>query len=95
MNSMFSGSFKRVGGNAVKNLKCLRTESTDVTVKAEKAKMTFLNVMNAMHKTKRFGKTKSEPLWKVFRKHPVTRGMASYLVIWPTGNVGSILLKQF
>jgi len=51
------------------------------------AKMSFLKAMNALHKTKMFGKNRSEPLWKVFRKHPVTRGMAAYLVIWPTGNI--------
>ncbi|KAL7027044.1 hypothetical protein ACKWTF_005277 [Chironomus riparius] len=51
------------------------------------AKMSFLNAMNAVHKTKMFGRNRSEPLWKVFRKHPVTRGMAAYLVVWPTGNI--------
>lgn len=56
-------------------------------VKAAQAKMNFLQVMNAVHKTKMFGKNKSEPMWKVFRRHPITRGMASYLVIWPTGNI--------
>ncbi|KAG5683986.1 hypothetical protein PVAND_013240 [Polypedilum vanderplanki] len=34
-----------------------------------------------------FGRNNSEPLWKIFRKHPITRGMASYLVIWPTANI--------
>ena len=51
------------------------------------AKMKILNAMNAVHKTKMFGRNRSEPLWKVFRKHPVTRGMAAYLVVWPTGNI--------
>ena len=51
------------------------------------AKMSFLNAMNVLHKTKMFGRNRSEPLWKGFRKHPVTRGMAAYLVIWPTGNI--------
>lgn len=56
-------------------------------INSDGAKMKFLKAMNAVHKTKMFGKNRSEPLWKVFRKHPVTRGMAAYLVIWPTGNL--------
>lgn len=60
-----------------------------------KSKMTFLKALNALHKTKMFGRNNSEPLWKVFRKHPITRGMASYLVIWPTGNIiQQTLLKE-
>lgn len=76
MSSMATANVIRMAGTA-----------SNSTVKVAKAKMTFLNVMNALHKTKMFGKNKSEPLWKIFRKHPITRGMASYLVIWPTGNI--------
>lgn len=36
-------------------------------VKGAKTKMSILQVMNAVHKTKMFGKNKSEPMWKVFR----------------------------
>jgi hypothetical protein len=63
------------------------SNAAKVTVNSAKAKMKFLNALNTLHKTKMFGRNRSEPLFKVFRKHPITRGMASYLVIWPTGNL--------
>jgi hypothetical protein len=52
-----------------------------------KNKMNIIEMMIKVHKVKRFGKAKSEPAFEVFRKHPITRGMASYLFIWPFGNV--------
>jgi hypothetical protein len=61
--------------------------AASMSTKSANAKMGFLRALNVFHKTKMFGKNNSEPLWKVFRKHPITRGMASYLVIWPTGNI--------
>lgn len=50
-------------------------------------KMNFIRVLIGLHKFKRFGKSKSEPAFQVFRKHPVTRGMASYLFMWPVGSL--------
>jgi hypothetical protein len=50
-------------------------------------KMTIIKLFAQLHGVKRFFKMKSEPIFQVFRKHPITRGMASYLVIWPTGNI--------
>lgn len=50
-------------------------------------KMNIVKTLLALHKVKRFGKAKSEPAFQVFRRHPVTRGMASYLYIWPLGSV--------
>lgn len=58
-----------------------------MTVATPANKMSFLRMLNALHKVKRFGKAKSEPAFQVFRKHPVTRGMTSYLFIWPLGNM--------
>lgn len=57
-------------------------------------KMNLIRLLNALHKVKRFGKAKSEPAFKVFRKHPITRGMASYLMIWPTGNIIQQILSE-
>lgn len=72
---------------ATANVARMAAANSAKQVDSAKAKMTFLKAMNAMHKTKMFGKNHSEPLWKIFRRHPITRGMASYLVIWPTGNI--------
>lgn len=71
----------------IKSNKMATVSATTKALNSANAKMNILRAMNAVHKTKMFGKNNSEPLWKVFRKHPVTRGMASYLVIWPTGNI--------
>lgn len=58
-----------------------------IPVPTPKDKMNIIKFMVEVHKVKRFSKAKSEPAFQVFRKHPITRGMASYLVIWPFGNV--------
>lgn len=50
-------------------------------------KMNIIKLLVGLHKVKRFSKAKSEPAFQVFRRHPITRGMASYLFIWPIGNV--------
>lgn len=50
-----------------------------------KNKMGVLRILNLLHSLKRFGRNKSEPIFDVFHRHPVTRGMASYLFIWPFG----------
>jgi hypothetical protein len=70
-----------------------------VTVKLQEVatpqnKMNVLNLLNSVHKVKRFAKSKSEPAFQVFRKHPITRGMASYLLIWPVGNVIQQILSD-
>lgn len=57
-------------------------------------KMNVIRWLTFLHKIKRFGKDKSEPVFKVFRKHPITRGMASYLLIWPTGNIIQQILSN-
>lgn len=57
------------------------------TISSPTNKMNIVKAMLALHKVKRFGKAKSEPAFQVFRRHPVTRGMASYLYIWPLGCV--------
>lgn len=70
-----------------------RTESAIMTLKvvtvvsSPKNKMNILRVLDLLHRVKRFGKGKSEPVFQVFRKHPITRGMASYFFMWPLGNV--------
>lgn len=56
-------------------------------VSSPKNKMNILRAMNLVHSVKRFSKKKAEPVFEVFRKHPITRGMASYFFIWPLGNV--------
>lgn len=58
-----------------------------MTLASSHNKMILIRLLNALHQVKRFGKNKTEPVFKVFRKHPITRGMASYLVIWPVGNI--------
>lgn len=58
-----------------------------MTISSPQNKMNMIRVLMTLHKVKRFGKAKSEPAFQVFRKHPVTRGMASYLFIWPLGNI--------
>lgn len=50
-------------------------------------KMNFIRMLIGLHKVKRFGKSKTEPAYQVFRRHPVTRGMASYLFMFPFGNM--------
>lgn len=59
------------------------------TMASPNTKMNVLKTMIAVHKAKQLSRTSSlaVPFWKVFKKHPITRGMASYLVIWPTGNI--------
>lgn len=71
----------------------------NVTVKLQEVatpqnKLNILNWLNSLHKIKRFGKAKAEPVFQMFRKHPITRGMASYLVIWPVGNVVQQILSD-
>lgn len=58
-----------------------------MTLTSPHNKMNLIRALNVLHKVKRFGKAKSEPAFQVFRKHPITRGMASYLFIWPVGNI--------
>ncbi|CRK96649.1 CLUMA_CG010054, isoform A [Clunio marinus] len=48
--------------------------------------MNLLRLMFTFHKARRYAKSKAEPAFQIFRKHPITRGMASYLFIWPFGN---------
>lgn len=50
-------------------------------------KFLLVKLMLSLHNVKRFFKIRAEPIYQVFRKHPITRGMASYLVIWPVGSV--------
>ena len=57
-------------------------------------KMNFIRVLIGLHKVKRIGKSKAEPAFQVFRKHPVTRGMASYLIMWPMGNIVQQLISN-
>lgn len=68
------------------------TVSTQVAKVATKVatpenKMNLIRMLIGLHKVKRFGKSKSEPAFQVFRKHPITRGMAHYLFMWPLGNM--------
>lgn len=49
-------------------------------------KILLVKLMLSFHNVKRFFKIRAEPIYEVFRKHPITRGMASYLVIWPVGS---------
>ena len=58
-----------------------------IPVPTSQDKMKIIKIMMEVHKVKRFSKAKSEPVFQVFRKHPITRGMASYLFIWPTGSL--------
>ena len=70
------------------SLNSLKTVSVKLQeVATPKNKMSFLNWLNGLHKVKRFSKSKAEPVFQVFRKHPITRGMASYLVIWPGNSI--------
>lgn len=70
------------------SLNSLKTVSVKLQeVATPQNKMSFLNWLIKMHKVKRFSKSKAEPVFQVFRKHPITRGMASYLLIWPVGNI--------
>ncbi|CAO1417701.1 unnamed protein product [Diamesa hyperborea] len=47
-------------------------------------KLLFLKLMGLRHKLTQ--KVKSIPI-KIFKRYPVTRGMLSYSIVWPLGNV--------
>lgn len=64
-----------------------RVATVATKVATPENKMNFIRMLIGLHKVKRFGKSKSEPAFQVFRKHPITRGMASYLFMWPLGNI--------
>lgn len=57
-------------------------------------KILLVKLMLSLHNVKRFFKIRAEPIYQVFRKHPITRGMASYLVIWPFGSVLQQLMSD-
>lgn len=64
------------------------------TISSPTNKMNIVKAMLALHKVKRFGKAKSEPAFQVFRRHPVTRGMATYFYIWPVGSLIQQTMSQ-